>query len=277
MEFQIVNNDIIIPNNNDFNIAQTLECGQVFRFQKTSFGYEVYSLNHKASIYCQQMHTIIKCDDVNYFVNYFDLLTDYAKIKLELNKNKFVKDLIPFGEGIRILRQDPFETIISFLISQNNNIPRIKKIIESICLNYGENCGDYYAFPTLNSLAKAPKQFFTDIKCGYRDEYLFNTVQAIYKGFNISSVHNMSATSANKYLCGLCGVGPKVADCILLYGYHKTNVFPTDTWIKKAYHDFYPGENKSATQIRDYFVEMFGDLSGYAQQYLFYAKREKNI
>ena len=205
------------------------------------------------------------------------MLTDYAKIKQELNNNKFVSDSIPFGKGIRILRQDPFETIISFLISQNNNIPRIKTIIENICLNYGKNCGDYFAFPTVNELSKAKKEFFTNIKCGYRDAYLFNTVQAIKNGFNINNVGDMPSIEANKYLTTLNGVGPKVADCILLYGYHKTDVFPTDTWIKKVYFDAYPSQNKSATQIRDFFVNMFGELSGYAQQYLFYAKREKNI
>ena len=277
MKYEVKNNEIIIPKCTDFDIKQTLECGQVFRFKQTDFGYEVYSLNHKASIYCQQMHTIIKCDDVNYFINYFDLLTDYAKIKQELSKIKFVKDSIPFGEGIRIINQDPFETIISFLISQNNNIPRIKKIIENICLNYGDNCGTYFGFPTVNQLAKANKEFFTNIKCGYRDAYLFKTVQDIYNGFNISNVYNMTTVEANKYLTTLCGVGPKVADCILLFGYHKTDVFPTDTWIKKVYNELYPNQNKSATQIRDFFVNMFGDLAGYAQQYLFYAKREKNI
>ena len=87
----------------------------------------------------------------------------------------------------------------------------------------------------------------------------------------------MTTVEANKYLTTLCGVGPKVADCILLFGYHKTDVFPTDTWIKKVYNELYPNQNKSATQIRDFFVNMFGDLAGYAQQYLFYAKREKNI
>lgn len=275
MKFSVEKNRIIIPDCADFNIGQTLECGQVFRFRKTDFGYEVFSLNHKASIYCNQSHTIIESDDVNYFINYFDLLTNYDKIKQELGKNKFVRDSIPFGEGIRILNQDPFETIISFLISQNNNIPRIKKIIENICLNYGENCGDYYGFPTVDMLSKATKEFFTSIKCGYRDEYLFKTVQEIKNGFNISDVYNMTTANASKHLTRLKGVGPKVADCVLLFAYHKTDVFPTDTWIKKVYFDAFGNSEKSATQIRDFFVNMFGSLSGYAQQYLFYAKREK--
>lgn len=277
MEYIVNNNEIFIPNSPDFSAKQTLECGQVFRFKTTSFGYEVYSLNHKATIICQKDGTKIVCDDTNYFVNYFDLSTDYAKIKQKLNGNAFVKDAISFGEGIRILRQDPIETIISFLISQNNNIPRIKKIIEQICECYGEKCDGYYAFPTLKKLATIPKQFFTDIKCGYRDEYLFSSIQKLAEGFNIQQIKTMPSNQANKYLTELKGVGNKVADCILLYGFYKTDVFPTDTWIKKVYSDFNPGDkNKSAVQIRNEFVKTYGNLSGYAQQYLFYSKREKN-
>lgn len=277
MEYIVKNNEIFIPTSSDFNAKQTLECGQVFRFKQTAFGYEVYSLNHKATLICQKDGTKIVCDDVKYFINYFDLLTDYAKIKQELNGNAFVKNAISFGEGIRILRQDPIETIISFLISQNNNIPRIKKIIETICECYGEKCDGYFAFPTLQKLSTIPKQFFTDIKCGYRDEYLFSSIQKLASGFNIQAIKTMQSEQANKYLTELKGVGNKVADCILLYGFYKTDVFPTDTWIKKVYSDFNPSaKNKQAVQIRNEFVKTYGNLSGYAQQYLFYSKREKN-
>lgn len=276
LEYIVKNNEIFIPTSPDFNAKQTLECGQVFRFKQTAFGYEVYSLNHKATLICQKDGTKIVCDDVKYFINYFDLLTDYAKIKQELNGNAFVKNAISFGEGIRILRQDPIETIISFLISQNNNIPRIKKIIETICECYGEKCDGYFAFPTLQKLSTIPKQFFTDIKCGYRDEYLFSSIQKLASGFNIQAIKTMPSEQANKYLTELKGVGNKVADCILLYGFYKTDVFPTDTWIKKVYSDFNPSaKNKQAVQIRNEFVKTYGNLSGYAQQYLFYSKREK--
>ncbi len=275
--FSVDGNTIFIPNCADFDPKQTIECGQLFRYKTTDLGYEVYSLNHKASIICQKDGTKIICDDPNYFVKYFDLLEDYATIKAQLNKNEFVKDSITFGQGIRILRQNPLETIISFLISQNNNIPRIKKIIEDICDNYGEKCDGYYAFPTLDKLRQIPKQFFTDIKCGYRDEYLYSVIQSIASGFDLDKVNMLTSDEANKYLCNLKGVGNKVADCILLYGFHKTDVFPTDTWIKKIYLDYNPsGTNKSAVDIRNEFVSMYGNLSGYAQQYLFYSKRENN-
>lgn len=278
LKFTVLKNEIFIPTSNEFDAKQTLECGQVFRLKTTPFGYEVYTLNHKATIICQKSGTKIVCDDVNYFINYFDLLTDYAKIKQELRKNDFLKKAIDVGYGIRILRQDPIETIISFIISQNNNIPRIKKIIETICSEYGEKLDGYNAFPTLEKLKTIPKQFFTDIKCGYRDDYLFSSIQKLCGGFDIEKINKMPSNEANKYLTELKGVGNKVADCILLYGFHKTDVFPTDTWIKKVYNDFYPSnKTKSAIQIRNEFVGLFGDLSGFAQQYLFYSKRENLI
>lgn len=276
LNYTVLGNEIFIPNTPDFDVKQTLECGQVFRFKPTLFGYEVYSLNHKAQIICQKEGTKLICDNAKYFVNYFDLDKDYATIKQELSKNSILEDAISFGEGIRILKQDPIETIISFLISQNNNIPRIKKIIESICETYGEKCDGYFAFPTLNELSKIPKQFFTEIKCGYRDEYLFSSIQKLCNGFDLKLINSMTSNEANKYLTELKGVGDKVADCILLYGFYKTDVFPTDTWIRKVYLDFYPNSNKTAIQVRNEFVNMFGNLSGYAQQYLFYSKREKN-
>ncbi len=276
MNYSVTGNTIFIPNSPDFNIAQTLECGQVFRFKQTVFGFEVYSLNHKAQIICQKDGTKVVCDNVKYFINYFDLQKDYATIKHELSKNALLKDAILFGEGIRILKQDPVETIISFIISQNNNIPRIKKIIETICECYGEKCDGYYAFPTLEKLGTIPKQFFTEIKCGYRDEYLFSSIQKLCNGFDLAKINSMTSNEANKYLCELKGVGNKVADCILLYGFHKTDVFPTDTWIKKVYLDFNPQSQKTPVQVRNEFVNLFGNLSGYAQQYLFYSKREKN-
>ena len=149
------------------------------------------------------------------------------------------------------------------MLFRSNNIPRIKKIIEDICDNYGEKCDGYYAFPTLDKLRQIPKQFFTDIKCGYRDEYLYSVIQSIASGFDLDKVNMLTSDEANKYLCNLKGVGNKVADCILLYGFHKTDVFPTDTWIKKIYLDYNPsGINKSAVDIRNEFVSMYGNLSG---------------
>ena len=274
MKYTIDENIIYVDNGLDFDIKHILECGQVFRFKKTDFGYIVYSLCHKAEVYVQEVHTKIVCDDAKYFEKYFDFCTDYAKIKSALSVHPILSSAIKDGEGIRILRQDPLEMIISFIISSNNNIPRIKAIIEKICESYGKNMGDYYAFPTWEELKNIPLEFFRDIKCGYRDKYLYNTIQSLAQSFDIAKIYSMDTKEARKYLSTLMGVGPKVADCILLFGYHKTDVFPTDTWIKKVYWEDFGGVEKKPTAITKYFLDLFGDKAGYAQQYLFYSKRD---
>lgn len=280
MFYEISDNKIIIKNHDDFVASHIIECGQVFRYEKTPFGYNLYSLNHKATIFCQKDITIIECDDVNYFVNYFDLKTNYGKIKVELQKDFMLKNAIAYGHGIRILKQDLLEVIIGFIISQNNNIARIKQIISKICESYGTNMGSYYAFPTLEQLSTIPLEFFEKIKSGYRAKYLYQAIQQIKQGFDLNIVYSLPTDEALKHLQKLSGVGPKVADCILLYGYHITNSFPTDTWIKKVYYDFNKqdvGKNIKPEIIRNYFVSKYGNLSGYAQQYLFYYKRGNKI
>ena len=163
-------------------------------------------------------------------------------------------------------------SIISFIISANNNIPRIKQIIENICKSYGENMGDYYAFPTLDRLVTIPEEFFTNIKCGYRDKYLYKTIQML-KDIDLDYLDTLPTLELKKELMKLQGVGSKVADCIMLYGFHRLDVFPTDTWIKKVYVDFCGGVGTDEKIVRSYFVNRYEELSGYAQQYLFYNKR----
>lgn len=257
------------------DMKQTLECGQVFRFKVRDFGYTLYSLEHKADIYCQNTIKIFT-KDKKYFINYFDFLTDYDKIKSSLSVYPILESAINYGSGIRILRNSPLEMIIEFIISQNNNIPRIKTIIEKICESYGENMGDYYAFPTLEKLKSIPLEFFTNIKCGYRDKYLYESIAMINDVVDIDAIYNMSTDDARRELMKFKGIGRKVADCILLFGYQKTDVFPTDTWLVQAYNKIYDDNKKDAVAISKYFSEMFGDLSGYAQQYLYYYMRENS-
>lgn len=266
---------ILVNNSDDFDIKQTLECGQVFRFKVRDFGYTVYSLSHKADIYCHNVGTKIFTKDKKYFINYFDFFTNYARIKLSLSEYPNLKSAIEYGKGIRILNSDPLEMIIEFIISQNNNIPRIKSIIEKLCESYGEKIDDYYAFPTLEKLKTIPLEFFKSIGCGYRDKYLYDTIKILDCNF-IESISKMSTYDARKKLMTLKGVGRKVADCILLFGYHKTDVFPTDTWIVKVYNKINNAKVTDANKISCEFVKQFGDLSGYAQQYLFYQMRENS-
>ena len=274
LEYKIFDDYIEVINGDDFNIKHILECGQVFRFKPTDFGYKLYAGEHKADIICQKGTTKIFCKYPKFFENYFDLKKDYAKIKSDLKSDELVKRGIDYGFGIRILKQDPIETIISFIISANNNIPRIKTIIENICLHYGTKINDYYAFPTLNQLSKIPLEFFKEIKCGYRDKYLFESIKMLTE-ININELYKLPTVELKKELLKLKGVGGKVADCILLFGFSRTDVFPTDTWIKKVYVERTGDLKSSANKISEYFVNIFGENSGFAQQYLFYEKMNR--
>ncbi len=277
VDYKIFDDRIEIYSHDEFNIKHILECGQVFRFKPTDFGYTMYSMGHKADVYCQKGVTKIFCKNQKYWCNYLDLNTNYATIKVAIGKEQYVKDAVNYGYGIRILRQDPVEMIISFIISANNNIPRIKYLVEKICEGYGTNMGDYYAFPTLQQLAQIPEEFFRTIGCGYRAAYLVQTIKALNTTFDVNELYDCTTEDAKQKLLTLQGVGPKVADCVLLFGYHKTDVFPTDTWIIQAYQGLYGDTTMTVKQINKFFQNMFGQYSGYAQQYLFYSKREKLI
>ena len=262
-------NNTIITEAKDFNIKQTLECGQLFRFTINDTYAEVYSLDKKAVLYQNKDEIIIENEDRDYFENYFDLNCDYSKIKEELKGLPMMDSAIKYGYGIRILRQDILETIISFIISANNNIPRIQGILNRIAPN-GK-------FPTLAELSAIKEGDFKAMGCGYRASYLEKSIKTLAENqINLSFPNQVNGYEANKYLCdNLVGVGPKVADCILLFGYHKMDVFPVDTWVKKIYQDLF-NEYPSPKIMRENLIKLYGENAGYAQQYLFYNKREEN-
>lgn len=260
-----------------FDPKAILTCGQVFRFKEENESWIVHSKDKQAIITkANDCYEIF--GDPEFFHHYFDLSNDYQSIINTLIDKPLVSEALSIGKGIRILKQDPFETIISFIISANNLIPRIKGIIERLCLNLGENMGDFYAFPTAEVMAVQPLEFFTKIGCGYRDVYLLETAKTIANGdFDLEKPFHLSTDDAKKYLMTLKGVGPKVADCILLFAYQKYDVFPVDTWIKKLYFSIFPEKpsNTSPIQMRKELVELYGSFAGIGQQYLFYKIREK--
>lgn len=260
-------NNTIITDAKDFNIKQTLECGQLFRYKIEDNHAILYSLDKKAILYQNNDTIVIENEDKEYFGNYFDLNCDYSKIKSELKPLPMMKNAIRYGYGIRILRQDIVETIISFIISANNNIPRIQGILNRIAPN-GK-------FPQIVDLANLTESDFAKMGCGYRAKYLETSIRILAENkINLSEPFNLDGYSANKFLCdNLMGVGPKVADCILLFGYHKMDVFPVDTWVKKIYQDMF-SEMASPKIIRQKLIDIYGDNAGYAQQYLFYHKRD---
>lgn len=268
-------NSIIIKDLSCFNIRQILECGQIFRyFEQPDGSFRVFSKDKSACVRQNSDYAEIITDDPDYFAEFFDLSRDYNEIKENLRDKPFMKEAIEYGGGIRILNQDKWEMLISFIISANNHIPRIKGIINRLCENLGENKGDYYAFPTAERMAEKDAEFYAGIGAGYRAPYLAATARAIANGFDLDEISELNANAGNKRLCALMGVGPKVADCILLFGYHKQDVFPVDTWIKKVYKDVVGDGEVNNNVIRRKLIEIYGDYSGYAQQYLFFNKRE---
>ena len=186
--------------------------------------------------------------------------------------------------SIRILNQEPYETTISFIISANNQIPRIKKSIELISENYGEFIDEYkgikyYSFPKPEILAKVDESELEEkCKVGYRGKYIVNTSKMIYnKEVNLDKLYNMPTKDAKEILMTLPGVGPKVSDCILLFSLNKNDAFPVDVWVKRVMEHFYLKEDTKLKDISKYAEEKFGPLAGFAQQYLFYYAREMGI
>ena len=274
MIYKLEDNIIKVFDKTQFNPKHILECGQVFRFGLDESGnYFVISSKYKAIIKEKEDCYEIISNNPNYFINYFDLDTDYNKIKNTLSLNKTLKDMIPYGYGIRILKGDSLEMIFSYIISQNNNIKRIQKIIEKLC-EIGEEIDDYHAFPTIEKLASMPLEFYKTLGAGYRDKFLKQTADDLLK-IDIEKIKQMTTDDIYKFLISLQGIGPKVASCILLFGFNKMDKFPVDTWIEQVYYNHFNDKKLTRPAIQQYFENEFKEYSGIAQQYLFYFERER--
>lgn len=272
---------LITVKNEYFDIKSTLECGQIFRFDKYDDGFLVYSQDKCAYIYTEKENTVIKCleQDKDYFYNFFDLDRDYSLIckKAKEENISILNDAVKSGQGIRILNQGKTEMLFSFIISQNNNIPRIKGIINRLCLALGERKeflnGEYYCFPTVENMSKKGLEFYEEIGLGYRAKYIKKLADLMANGLDITSLNDLKTKELKKELLNIYGVGPKVADCITLFGFHRSDSFPVDTWIEKVYIEDLKGKTKDRAKISEELVERFKENAGYYQQYLFYHKR----
>ena len=267
------------------------ECGQCFRWNKQPNGsYTGVFKNNVLNVALENGQIIFQgiCNgNTQEIVNeYFDLHRDYTKIQESLSKiDEPLKISIQYGKGIRLLNQDLWETIISFIISANNNIPRIKGIIERLSKQYGKqikwNNQIYYTFPTPEELAKASVADLRDLGLGFRDQRVYETTKIIVsKQVDLAKLEKEKSTKKiREILLTLPGVGPKVADCIMLFSTLKClDVFPVDVWVRRVMNELYfklPEENKlKREQIEQLAYEKYGNLAGIAQQYLFYWKRE---
>ena len=280
-----------LRNVESFELRDIFECGQCFRWNKQEDGsYTGVFKNNVLNVKKNKDEIIFEgiCEnEIQQTVeNYFDLNRNYEKIKEQLSKiDQNMKKSIEYGNGIRILNQDLWETIISFIISANNNIPRIKGIIERLSEKYGDEIkykgNKYYTFPTQEQLKNVTVEEYRRLGLGFRDIRLYETTKMILnKQVDIENMKNNPNTiEVREELLKLSGVGPKVADCILLFSDLKRfEVFPIDVWVRRVMNDLYI-KNEDETkvnkkQIEKIANEKFGDLAGLAQQYLFYWRRE---
>ena len=281
----------ILKNAKSFELKDIFDCGQCFRWNKESdesyrgvFNQNVINVKKQGQdVYFKG---ICSGDIKNVVTYYFDLERDYENIKKILSKVDInMKTSIEYGKGIRILNQDLWETIISFIISANNNIPRIKGIIEKLSKTYGNeiiwNNNKYYTFPSVNQLKDVTIEQYRKLGLGFRDIRLYETTQMILnKEIDLEYLKEEKDTlKVREELLKLSGVGPKVADCILLFSELKRfDVFPIDVWVRRVMNDLYIKEENeekvSKKKIENLAKEKFGNLSGIAQQYLFYWRRE---
>ena len=283
----------------DFDIKQTIECGQCFRWEKENDGsYTIQAFSKTINV--KQTNEYVEgasvtlvfsgtslSDFENLWISYFDLERDYGEIKNKLLKNdKIIEDAIQFGAGMRLLNQDEWETLVSFLISQNSNIPRIKKAIKAVCENFGEpytawNGKTYYTFPEAKQIhfCENSEEKIEACRLGYRTSYIYETARVISKdqAKRLYNLKNESFEEAYEYLLKLKGVGPKVANCVMLFSMEKYESFPIDVWVKRVMSKLYMLDEKDLKGIEKFGKDKFGENGGFAQQYLFYYIRENNI
>ncbi len=263
-----------------FNDKDTLDCGQIFRYNKTDDGYFVCSADKACIIKTDGDITTVFCNDRDeeYFKNYFDLSTDYKAINDRAKNSGFeiLKKAATAGAGVRILRQNSTEMLFSFLVSQNNNIPRIKGILAKLCDALGEekdfNGIKYHTFPENSALKQADLDFYKSIGLGYRADFFKNLAEIVTPDY-ITELSLCDGCELKKRLLTVRGIGDKVADCVRLFGFYKTDSFPVDVWIEKIYAEDFGGTEKNREKISRYFTDTFKSDSGYFQQYLFHYKR----
>lgn len=268
------NNNTYLTITDPFSLSQTLDCGQAFRF-------EPITDNKWHGVACQRYLEIEKLSDgrfVLYNVSknefeeiwqyYFDLNRDYNEIIEIISQNEILKAAAQYGNGIRVLNQPPWETLCSFIISQNNNIKRIKGIISRLCEEFGEKIDGGYTFPSAETLAKLEAEDLSALRAGFRAKYIIDAARKVANGeVRLDTLKNMSYEDAKAELMKIKGVGPKVADCALLFSHGHIEALPKDVWIKKALQQLFGGD----------LPEIALPYAGIVQQYIFFYARETKL
>lgn len=285
MKYYEVNNSLIIEDAKCFNIEEILECGQCFRFEKIGeLEYKIVAYGRVLNIMQVgnkvEMYPCCMEDFENIWKNYFDLGRDYSSIKNKISENdNIMKKAVEYAGGIRLLNQEPYECLLSFIISQNNNIPRIKGIIARMSEKYGTKSGELFLFPTLEELNIASEEDLFELRMGFRAKYIRDCLDKLYsKEVDLNIINQLSTEELLKMLLKIKGVGQKVADCTMLFSMGRREVFPTDVWVKRVMEYLYfNGVETNIKDIHSFAKEKWGELAGYAQQYLFYYARSLKI
>jgi len=265
--------DIIISGIKNFELAQTLDCGQCFRWVGESGGYTGVAYGRQLRLTLAGDNLTLKdvtCDEFeSVWKDYFDLSRDYSQIRKLYSTDPSLAKAADFSPGLRVMRQDPWETLITFILSQNSNIPRIKKMVALLCEHFGQalTCGSY-AFPTPESLASLDTEALAAVKTGYRAPYIIDAARQVAGGrIDLAALKSQPAEEIQNALIQIHGVGPKVAECVLLYGFGKVERYPVDVWMKRVMATLYPAG----------FPEALNPTAGIAQQYLFHYARMHQI
>ena len=276
---------VILENMPDFSLEHTFSCGQCFRWERQEDGSYLGAAYGKGLRIAQQgnrfvfYHTSLQ-DFETVWMPYFDLNRDYGKLKRSIARDQVMERAITYGWGIRILAQDPFETLISFILSSSNNIVRIQKIIRLLCRNFGHTIwyegAALHSFPSPKDLRGKTVQDLEVIRAGYRAKYVVDAVDKVCGKMDLQLLSTLSAEEARAYLMQINGVGPKVADCVLLFGARHLEVFPVDVWVRRTMTALYPSQC-TALAVTAAGRKLFGPVCGLAQQYLFYYAREHKL
>lgn len=277
------NKRVILKNEDYFNIAGSLDCGQAFRWNPDKDKMKGVVKGVPLTVFRNGDDVIIDgCDKEFYegfLKGYFDLDFDYKALIDAYRDDERIVSGAEFAYGLRMLNQEKFETLISFIISANNNVKRIKGIVERICSAYGQEVADgVYAFPTPEQLKDVRESDYSSLGAGYRASYLEGTVRAINDGYDLEALCKLDYSGARKEIQKLKGVGPKVADCILLYSFGFRSAFPVDVWVKRIMEQLYfDGRETSKKAIEDFSKEHFGENAGILQLFLFNYARKMSL
>ncbi|MBR5520755.1 MAG: DNA-3-methyladenine glycosylase 2 family protein [Oscillospiraceae bacterium] len=267
----ILNNDeytVVFDGITDVDLQQTFTCGQCFRWDQWQDGWRGFAGPYQCYVYQTDDKIVVNSfnpvEDMEtfgkYMAHYLSLDMDYAALREKFSRDEMMKKAIEYAPGIRVMTQPFFETLITFIISRNNNIPRIKKIVDAMARTYGTETGGMYAFPQADQLAGVTVEQYNELRMGFRSKYVYDAVQKVLSGqVSEEFIRESDYETAKKHLMQIKGVGPKVADCVLLFSCEKWESFPKDVWINRALEQMFP----------DGLPECIKGLEGIAQQYIF--------